>query len=75
MSLKTASKLFRDLQSSFSSCRGLAQALRSGAPKGAEELTFVPSSWLERFLRGEDRSLENILEGDASDALVAIVDT
>jgi len=37
-----------------------------GAGGRTEDLTFVPATWLERFLRGADRTLQNILEGDAS---------
>jgi len=48
----------------------LAEALRQHAVGLAEgqrlDLSFVPAVWLERFLRGEDRTLQNILEGDAS---------
>jgi len=48
----------------------LAEALRQHHAALAEgqnvDLSFVPTPWLERFLRGEDRTLQNILEGDAS---------
>ncbi|CAJ1351323.1 unnamed protein product [Effrenium voratum] len=46
----------------------LAQALQQEADRadGKADLTFVPTRWLEKFLRGEDRTLQNILEGDAS---------
>ncbi|CAK9028692.1 unnamed protein product [Durusdinium trenchii] len=46
----------------------LAEALRALHPSqgSSSDLNLVPSPWLERFLRGEDRTLQNILEGDAS---------
>jgi hypothetical protein len=30
------------------------------------DFSFAPTAWLERFLRGEDRNLQDLLEGDAS---------
>lgn len=48
----------------------LADALRAEAKAlacgSAADFSFVPTSWLERFLRGEDRNLQDLLEGDAS---------
>lgn len=39
----------------------LAEALKRADAE--ESCCFVPSAWLDRFLRGEDRALDDILEG------------